>query len=409
MKKYFIILISLLILGDLFPQDISFFSGTSREDVSSSSWGFAEEPSKLNLFQHSFPISNEVSRSGSSSLKLQWQSKVGGDWGIAIAPKGWVNFNLEYYDTLSFWMYNENILDKTSLPKISLEDDRYIKTRYLNLSDFVEELKIQKWTHVKIPIKVFLEQNIFAKPLKMRTVFFSQNLPDKKEHTLFIEDLKITSKNILNGDSTFVVVVLGSSTAAGTGAKPIDSSWVNLYKNYLKSINSKFQVINLAVGGYTSYHLMPNKFLSIQNRPLPVLGKNISYGLSFNPSVIIINLPSNDVASGFSIEEQFRNYYKMKSITDSSKTPLLFTTTQPRNFDAKKRELQAIAKNKFYKDFENVIDFWSSIVTSDNKINDIYNSGDGIHLNNKGHKLLFQRVRDSKYLDKLLHPPNIKY
>ena len=35
------------------------------------------------------------------------------------------------------------------------------------------------------------------------------------------------------------VIVIGSSTAAGTGPSTPDSAWVNRYRNYLQEINSQ--------------------------------------------------------------------------------------------------------------------------------------------------------------------------
>ncbi|MEM6349031.1 MAG: hypothetical protein AAF927_34410, partial [Bacteroidota bacterium] len=51
----------------------------------------------------------------------------------------------------------------------------------------------------------------------------------------------------------FKIVVLGSSTAAGSGASSSDSAWVNRYRQYLQSINPDNQVVNLAQGGYNTY------------------------------------------------------------------------------------------------------------------------------------------------------------
>ncbi|MEZ4983685.1 MAG: SGNH/GDSL hydrolase family protein [Saprospiraceae bacterium] len=57
-------------------------------------------------------------------------------------------------------------------------------------------------------------------------------------------------------DSTVCrIVVLGSSTAEGTGASSPDSSWVNRYRASL-SRNTRYEVVNLARGGYTTFHIL---------------------------------------------------------------------------------------------------------------------------------------------------------
>ena len=48
------------------------------------------------------------------------------------------------------------------------------------------------------------------------------------------------------------LVVLGSSTASGSGPSTPDSAWVNRYRNYLQDINPLNQVTNLAIGGTTT-------------------------------------------------------------------------------------------------------------------------------------------------------------
>ncbi len=56
----------------------------------------------------------------------------------------------------------------------------------------------------------------------------------------------------------FRLVILGSSTAAGEAAPPLDSSWANKYKRFLGTQFTSYEVVNLAVGGYTTFNVMPN-------------------------------------------------------------------------------------------------------------------------------------------------------
>ena len=106
----------------------------------------------------------------------------------------------------------------------------------------------------------------------------------------------------------YTIVVLGSSTAAGAGASQSDSAWVNRYRKAIQQINPNNQVINLGVGGFTSYRIMPDNHQPNPGRPLPNTAKNITKALTYNPDAIIINLPSNDIASGFPITEQIFNF-----------------------------------------------------------------------------------------------------
>jgi hypothetical protein len=58
-------------------------------------------------------------------------------------------------------------------------------------------------------------------------------------------------------DKPFKIVVLGSSTAFGTGADPIDSSWVKKLTTYLLQQAAPVTVVNLANLGYTTYDISP--------------------------------------------------------------------------------------------------------------------------------------------------------
>ncbi|MCB2203233.1 SGNH/GDSL hydrolase family protein [bacterium] len=192
------------------------------------------------------------------------------------------------------------------------------------------------------------------------------------------------------------VVVLGSSTAAGAGASPRDSAWVWKYRAYLESINPAYEVINLAVGGYTTYQIQPDDFVSPEGRPYPDTLKNITEALARHADAIIINLPSNDAASGFSILEQAKNFERVTALADSAGVPIWVCTTQPRNLSETGRQNLIVTRDWILERYgERALDFWTTIGEEEGRIVSTYNSGDGVHLNNAGHHVLFTRVRDA--------------
>jgi len=197
------------------------------------------------------------------------------------------------------------------------------------------------------------------------------------------------------GKSPLKIVVIGSSTAYGTGPKSIDSAWVNVLREYERNIDIKNEVINIAKGGYTTYHLLPNDFHVISGRPKPDTLRNITKALSFNPDIVIINLPSNDAAYSYGVEEQMTNFSIMsdKCIDIDKKIKVLICSAQPRNFNSDKIEQQIKLNTELYKKHKsNIVDFWSELSNQDGTINPKYSSGDGVHLNGKGHKILFERI-----------------
>jgi lysophospholipase L1-like esterase len=220
----------------------------------------------------------------------------------------------------------------------------------------------------------------------------TEMLPGQREVASVTEIPASTGEKETIEDSTRIIVVLGSSTAAGTGASTPDSSWVGRFRSYVKHEDSTASVINLAVGGYTTYDIMPTGFTPPAGRPTPKVTHNVTYGLTFKPRVIIINLPSNDVAYGYSIAEQLANYDTIMSRIPPSVT-VWVSTTQPRNLDATGRaNLIAMRDSTFARFTTHALDFWTTLANTDGSINPVYGAGDGIHLNNAGHRILFERV-----------------
>ena len=200
------------------------------------------------------------------------------------------------------------------------------------------------------------------------------------------------------------IVVLGSSTAAGNGVSTRDSAWVNRYDAYLKSFHPENQVINLAVGGYNTYHIMPDDFIPPNRRKKSDRLRNITQAIELGCDGIIVNLPSNDVANGYSTKEQLENFRKVVDLADSNDIPIWICTVQPRNFNRQRQRRQQAALNDSIKSIfpSNFIDFWTDFSTTTHGVVPNFDSGDGCHLNDGGHDLLNRRVIGCGAFDSLL-------
>ncbi len=404
MKNFYRILFLLLFISQfkIFPQDLIFFLDSQEQFSYPNSWGFATSPSNLELVFGRFPTSTKYKFTGKNSLKLYWKSAEGGNWGVAAATDGWSPNDFTLKDTISFMLYSASAIDSKSFPFMYLEDVYNNKTLRVSVADYVKKIKIKKWQKVSIPVSLFKENINNVNLKKIKTIFWGQGIADNLEHTLYIDDLKITGGKVITGDSTVVIVVLGSSTAEGFGAAPIDSSWVNRYRSYIKSIDSSYYVINLGIGGYSTYQIMPSNFLSPVERPKPSITKNITYALTFHPSAIIINLPSNDAAYGYSNSEQLKNYDTILNIASKRNIPVWIGTPQPRNFpliiNNEQMELRDSIINRYG---DKSLDFWNPFANLDGTQDSIYAFGDGIHLNNLGHRIIFEKVVDADILSHL--------
>lgn len=397
MKKIFIIILWITILGKLsYSQDYLFFTNSDNPNYYDPSYLYSITPSTLlKINSVKFPVNVDTFYSSTNSLKLQWKSMSGGDWGSAIAASGWPGRDLTIMDTISFWIYSAQSIPSTSLPKMFLEDLSNQKTAKINISDYHGDINPGVWANIKIPVSIFITNPGNADLTRIKVIYFGQGLSDGIHYTMFVDEVKVTRS--FNTDLFNNIVVLGSSTSAGIGPTHPDSAWVNRFRNYFVAQDSSLRVINLAVGGYTTYHIMPTGFIPINGRPNPSIYNNITYALTYNPVAILINMPSNDAANNFPISEQIANYDSLVNILSVQGIPFWMSTTQPRNFSNQTQLnlLFAMRDSTYSRYNSHAVDFWTDIAQSNGWINPIYNSGDGVHLNNAAHRILFERMKDA--------------
>lgn len=180
------------------------------------------------------------------------------------------------------------------------------------------------------------------------------------------------------------IVIMGSSTAAGKGAAPIDSCWVNLLK--LATINNKKKLswYNLAMGGYTTYQALPAGDSM----------RNITRALRLKPSLFLLSYPTNDVANNYTDATIMGNFKELVRIIDSAKVPYILLGTQPRNFKdmgqrMRLKTLNEEMKTVYGERFDNVYD---TLAAGDLTIRSVLSFGDGVHVNNAGHRIIMQTV-----------------
>ncbi len=212
----------------------------------------------------------------------------------------------------------------------------------------------------------------------------------------------VTAKNLK-------ITFIGSSTAAGRGASIPENSFVALVTNYYKQTYPNLVSVNLAMGGYDSYRLLPTGSPRVADRPAPDPARNITAALANSPSLIICNIPSNDVSLGYTTEEYIQNLKTIRATANSAGVPIFFTTTQPRNLSSS-TERQRLADQAaiIRTDFNpRVIDIYDELAEPVSlNIKPMYSYGDGIHLNDAGHAYIAATVETvlDKFLSESLYP-----
>ncbi|WP_296382753.1 GDSL-type esterase/lipase family protein [Winogradskyella sp.] len=191
------------------------------------------------------------------------------------------------------------------------------------------------------------------------------------------------------------IVVVGSSTAEGIGASSPEYAWVNLYAKALFQKNTGINVINYGKGGYTTYHVLPTG-TSIPNGVGITIDtdRNITKAISDNPIGIIVNLPSNDTNNGYSVANQLSNFAAIYNEAVINSVPIWIATTQPRNFGSPTQiQNQIDVRNGIISTYNtNSIDFWTDVAETDGTVLSNLDFGDGVHLNDLGHSILFNKV-----------------
>jgi len=142
--------------------------------------------------------------------------------------------------------------------------------------------------------------------------------------------------------------------------------------------------------GYTTYHAMPDGFTAA-NRPMTDTARNITRALRYKPTLVLINFPTNDISNGYSNSEIVRNYNMITHQLDSAKIAYIIFGTQPRNFSSTSERMRLkILNDTVNSVFTNrVNDFLNALSTSTFEINPAFDSGDGIHLNDAGHQIIY--------------------
>ena len=191
-----------------------------------------------------------------------------------------------------------------------------------------------------------------------------------------------------------MIAVLGSSTAEGEGASSSASSWVGLLQNALSAV-ANVDIVNLAAGGYTTLELLPGSGVS----------GNIDDAISEQPDLIIVALAgSNDLSMGTSTASYLSRLTQVRDTARAAGIPTFFVGTAPKNLSDPERSQLADWSEQMGDSFLTCwtpanatyspcfIDIFTNLASDDLDIEPQYDSGDGIHLNDAGHSVIFQRA-----------------
>ncbi len=187
-------------------------------------------------------------------------------------------------------------------------------------------------------------------------------------------------------------VIMGSSTAAGTGALTPAKSWAGLLQAGIAA--NQLQVVNIAKSGTTTYAGLATSSPPVAGRPGPDPTANVTAALAHAPKALLLSYPTNDSAENYSATETVTNLLAIRAAAMASNVNVIMLSTQPRDLSpAQLARLEEIDVGVSAVAGACFVAVRADLAGLDSKLNPAYDSGDAIHPNDAGHALIHQRVR----------------
>jgi lysophospholipase L1-like esterase len=183
------------------------------------------------------------------------------------------------------------------------------------------------------------------------------------------------------------IVLMGSSTAQGVGASIPSLSMFGRLQAYYNT----HTWYNLGLSGMNTYEALA---ASVPGKPAIRPASNITAALGYDPDIIIVSYPSNDVNNGYTNEETIANLTLLYNIATTNGVTIFFLGTQPRDFVDEARRTQLSTQNDLILQtfIGKSINVYPLVVRTGGYIATDVAVGDGIHLDDEGHRRLFQEV-----------------
>ncbi len=196
----------------------------------------------------------------------------------------------------------------------------------------------------------------------------------------------------------FRLVVLGSSSAAGEGASSASRGWVSLLSSSLDGVvATEWHSNNLAQGGYTTNELLPGSGAN----------GNIDDALELEPNLVIVALAgSNDLSAGTSESTFLSRMATLRDTARAAGVPVFFLSTAPKDLSTSERQALRDWAEEMATRFSTCwtpghddyspcfVDIFEPLANDSLGIEAAYSAGDGIHLNDAGHQVIFEAARE---------------
>ena len=154
------------------------------------------------------------------------------------------------------------------------------------------------------------------------------------------------------------------------------------------------RVTNAAQAGTLTYHWLPAAAVRPPQRPATIEALDVLKLEPTSPRLVVLSFPSNDAMAGIDASETINNLLLLRRIELDRGAVLLVTSSQPRDdADASQRAtMQAVDAALAGKLGHCFVDVRSSLVGAAGGLAPDVGAGDGVHLNARGHRRLFEQL-----------------
>ncbi len=187
------------------------------------SWTTVTAPSELPELTGKLIVDSDVKYSGKNSLRLRWTSNEGGSWAASIAAKNWANVDMSKSSEIRFWVRAKEEIENNALPLIYLQNSQYALSGKVKMGKYVEgNLPASTWVEVVVPLADLLEDAPTYNLSTNKSIFFSQDIADGKEHTINIDYVTVMDDPNYQPPTEMVLFADSKDNTY------YDPSWVNL-------------------------------------------------------------------------------------------------------------------------------------------------------------------------------------
>ncbi len=186
-------------------------------------------------------------------------------------------------------------------------------------------------------------------------------------------------------------VVMGSSTAAGAGASP-GQDWATLLATGMSP--RQVTLHKLARSGALTYQALPVSSLPPPGRPAPDPALSVDRALEHTPRLLLLAFPTNDAVAGYGAEETVTNLSVLRQAAQARGSATVVLSSQPRSGlnPAQQAVLEDTDRRAAALFGPCFVDVRTALVGPDGATKPEFDSGDGIHLNDAGHRRLHDEL-----------------